>query len=538
MRDDHFAAVLDSRHGLIDLEEIGRGGMGVVYRAWDPQLQRYVAVKRLSAELFNDDYARHRFRSEMVLLGKIRHPAVVQIHYASFAEGTVDGRFPLPTTIRTKISYSDIDPDSDAYFVMDHIDGVPLSQLIRHRRKQGLGFSAAETVELLEPIAAALDHLHLKINPPIIHRDIKPDNILVPHDSSGEARALLTDFGISLRPDETRLTSLSLMVGTEKYLAPELLPDAMAGPDALGHNHPTDASDNYALTLVAFEMLTLHPLKETMSTSQWRTDRPFPDLVRLGFDSEGLAGLNQLKPLFEKALTPEPAYRYPTATAFIRDLATRGAGYGPPRSLNHPAPTGGVAGTPGSEPSAPVPSAPVPATPSSPSRPTAARRPPVTAATIRRRRIIALTVIGAVLFGIIAAVGSLVFGNRSPAWGPPETELVAAFPELLPERQNGPGWNATVCGVGHRLPGTVAAIDCESTALDVSFVRYPTPGDRDFAFERYEKERLASTSCQIDSISDPAGGYYYILPVTSHHDIALRLSGEQAEQLRLSIPVC
>ncbi len=523
MRDDHFAGVLDSRHGLIDLEEIGRGGMGIVYRAWDPQLQRHVAVKRLSAELFNDEYARRRFRSEMVLLGKIRHPAVVQIHYANFAEASGGGQFPLPTTIRTKISYSDIDPDSDAYFVMDHIHGVPLSQLIRNRRKEGLGFSAAETVGLLEPIASALDHLHLKMNPPIIHRDIKPDNILVPHDPSGEASALLTDFGISLRPDETRLTSLSLMVGTEKYLAPELLQGVASGEAVMGHNQPTDSSDNYALTLVAFEMLTLHPLKETMGTSQWRADRPFPDFLRLGFDEESLVGLNQLKPVFEKALTPEPAYRYPTAMAFIRDLAEQGAGHGPPRLLSHLAPVEVAPGRP-SEPT--------------PSRPTAARRTPVSAATIRRRRLVALSLIGAVLIGIIAAIGSMLVGDRDPSWEGPEAEIVASFPELLPEQQNGPGWNDTVCRVGNRLPGTVAAIDCASEDLEFSFVQYPTAGDRDFAFEHYEKERLASPSCQIDSLSDPATGTYYILPVTSHQDIAVRLSGAQAERLRLSIPLC
>ena len=168
-----FFDVLRERHGFTNIEEIGRGGMGVVYRATDPKLERQVAVKLLSTELLDAESSLARFESEMRTLAKIKHSAVVTIHSADTLD---DGR---------------------AYFVMDYIDGDDLASLIRSRREWGNRFTIEETVELLRPIAAALDHLHLRMQPAVIHRDVKPGNILVPRRGNTEVRCSPTSASAS-----------------------------------------------------------------------------------------------------------------------------------------------------------------------------------------------------------------------------------------------------------------------------------------------------------------------------------------------------
>ena len=429
MKTSQFAAEIEARHGLSDLSEIGRGGMGVVYRAWDAQLQRHVAVKRMSQQVFHDPNALQRFRGEMVMLGKIRHSAVVQIHLANIAGDT-----------------GSAGDEVEAYFVMDHVNGTTLSNLIRLRRETNTPFSIQETVALLGPIASALDHIHLRMNPPIIHRDIKPANILVPHDPSAEPRSLLTDFGISLTPEGTRLTSLHFMIGTEKYLAPELLPGRENGPTGLSHSTPTPATDNYALALIAFRMLTLRHLQETMSVAQWQTDRPFPDLQRMSLPDPFLHDLLQAEPALRKALAPAPAYRHPTSGEFIRELAQAparrpGTGVSLSETLRQsdaqartPSPA-----QPGSPPN------PAPASPSAP-QPTAASgvrpapQPRHSRAVYRRRRWTVASAI--VILGVLIALLPQAFSSGGAQdWGEQEAELVDTFPDLIAGQQGTPAWN-------------------------------------------------------------------------------------------------
>lgn len=156
--------------------------------------------------------------------------------------------------------------------------------LISQRMQWNRRFTVAETVELLRPIAAALDFLHLTMTPPIIHCDVKPENILVPATSAQmESRALRTDFGISLVSEDERLTSFSMMMGTEKYFAPEIPPGGQCSGREGSPTKPTAATDNYTLALIAFEMLTLHPYRDTMSQAQWlQSNRPAPELQGSG----------------------------------------------------------------------------------------------------------------------------------------------------------------------------------------------------------------------------------------------------------------
>lgn len=528
MKTSQFAAELAARHGLTDLSEIGRGGMGVVYRAWDAQLQRYVAVKRLSQEVFHDPNALQRFRGEMVMLGKIRHSSVVQIHLANIAGGP---------------GSADSEAGVEAYFVMDYVHGATLSDLIRVRRETNTPFSLHETTTLLGPIASALDHIHLRMNPPIIHRDIKPANILVPHDPSSEPRSLLTDFGISLTPDGTRLTSLHSMIGTEKYLAPELLPGQANGPTGIAHSTPTPATDNYALALIAFRMLTLRHLQETMTAAQWQTNRPFPDLRRMSLPDPFLQDLLRVEPVLRKSLAAAPAYRHPTAGEFLRDLiqaGAQGAAAGAPPTSTSRSETLRQGNGHGNASAPAAVSTPTPLPTSAASTRTAP--PPRHSPAVYRRRRWSVVGILALLVLVLGLLPQALSSDGTPDWDAQEAELVAAFPDLIADQQNTPAWNDLTCQAADAPPGTVAAVDCTGRDLELRALQYPTVEERDRAHEIIratgEVEYLASSTCQATSIRDPRTEEYYLLPLSTGQNFALRLSGASAEALRLAIPVC
>lgn len=530
--DADFAAVLSSRHGLVDLERIGKGGMAVVYRAWDPQLQRHVAVKRLFSEMFDGDYARRRFRGEMVILAKIRHSAVVQIHHANFFSARSGETFALPLNLQSDIGYTSYGPDSDAYFVMDYVEGTDLSKVIRYRREKGHPFSIDEVVKYLGPIAKALDHIHFRLSPSIIHRDVKPENILVPSDPTAETSALLADFGISLSPDETRLTSLSYMVGTERYLAPELLQAGFDGAMGRGPGAPaTEDGDNYALSLIAFEMLTLRPLRDLANTGQWRTDRPMPDLHKFGtgFSEQEAVTINGV---FRKALAAQPSDRYRTASQFIEELAVS-----VPR--DHPSRTSGEVnpdavtvqnGRGGNA-----------------SKPVVVKRSKKTGGGRKRSgnsgmnkaqkspNYLMRRTLTALILVLLVAVSLITFRGNGESLN---AELVAEFPELLPTRSGGSGWGGSICGATDAGLGAAEAVLCEGEGFQLTFLSYEDVSARDAAFVEWEREQLLSPSCRMDSIQIPAEGGFYLLPVSVSTHTALMLAGPRSAELYRSVPVC
>lgn len=399
-----FIATLSKRHGFTDISEIGRGGMGVVYRAFDVRLQRFVAVKQLLTELLDEETGLARFQAEMVTLGRISHSAVVKIHFA------------------------DVTEYGEAYFVMDYIEGSNLATLIRNHREWGNRFTVAETVDLLRPIAAAIDFLHMRMDPPIIHRDIKPANILVPESTASESRSLLTDFGISLAAEDTRLTSLSMIIGTERYFAPELVPGGENGPKDLARSQPTVSSDNYALALIAFEMLTLRSLKDTMSPKQWaESNRPFPRVAALGLNQKDMGDVEQIEQVLRKALHPIPAYRFMTATAFIQALAQTGnrASWqrppNPPRSAI-------------SNQNTRIPELPAPTQDS------------FSGFEFSKLTIISLSILAFGLLMILGAIGFFIVLN--PSWGEPESAIADSFPNIISVNPNSSGWAGLECSTG------------------------------------------------------------------------------------------
>jgi serine/threonine-protein kinase len=201
--------LLDDRYELIG--RVGAGGMSQVYAATDVRLGRKVAVKTLSADV-DDRRARDRFELEARSLSSFVHPNAVTIFDAGF-----DGDRP--------------------YLVMELVDGPALSELLR---RQG-PLPVEDAVRIATQVLAALDAAHRR---GLVHRDVKPSNILLGSDG----RARLADFGIAKSTGDLtgHLTATGQVVGTASYLAPEVARGVPASP----------ASDLYAAGIVVFEMLT------------------------------------------------------------------------------------------------------------------------------------------------------------------------------------------------------------------------------------------------------------------------------------------
>jgi serine/threonine-protein kinase len=174
----------ENPHGLELLEEIGRGGMGRVFRARHARLDRVVAVKLLPAELAVDPAFRARFEREARTLARLSHPHIVTVHDFGAL------------------------PDGSGYLVMEHVAGGTL------RQRLPLPVDAAERV--LRELAGALAYAHAQ---GVVHRDIKPENVLF--DAAGRAR--LADFGIArlLADEQATLTAPHVVLGTPRYMAPE-----------------------------------------------------------------------------------------------------------------------------------------------------------------------------------------------------------------------------------------------------------------------------------------------------------------------------
>ena len=195
--------------------EIGRGGMAVVYRATDLRLHRTVAIKVLPPDVaFNGD-VRVRFIREAQTAAQLSHPNIVSIYGVDEADG-----------------------GTLVYFVMAYVDGESLG--VRLAREGA--WPIDQSVRVLRDVADALAYAHAR---GVVHRDIKPDNILIDRASG---RPMVTDFGIArAAAGETRLTVTGVAVGTPAYMSPE---------QALGEREIDGRSDLYSLAVVAYHMLT------------------------------------------------------------------------------------------------------------------------------------------------------------------------------------------------------------------------------------------------------------------------------------------
>ena len=267
-----------------DLEgEIGRGGMSVVYRAVDRRLGRPVAVKVLPPELAYDPAVRARFTREAQTSALLAHPHIVPIFDVGEREGI-------------------------AYFVMGLVTGGNMATLLAREPRQPID----EVRRLLCEIADALGYAHVR---GVIHRDIKPDNILLDGESG---RAMVTDFGIARAIEAgTRLTVTGIAVGTPTYMSPE---------QAIGEREIDGRSDLYSLGVLGYQMLTGRvPFTAGNSMAllmKQVTERPRP-IAELRPETP-----KPLRDAIERALMKAPEDRWPTANA-LRDALVSDDASGP-----------------------------------------------------------------------------------------------------------------------------------------------------------------------------------------------------------------
>jgi eukaryotic-like serine/threonine-protein kinase len=254
------------------VRHIANGGMASVWAAEDELLGRLVAVKVLAPGYAADASARRRFEREARAAARVSdHPNVVTI-------------------------YDVAEHDGQAFIVMEHFSGGTVAE--RLRRPQAVPRGAA--IRWLEGAASALDYAH---SCDLVHRDVKPGNLLL----DGAGRIAVADFGIARIASDTAMTKTGQVLGTAAYLSPE---------QALG-KPATDASDRYALAVVAYELLTgSKPFEGEMPAAQARQhiEAPVPP-------AEGLP--RAVDGVLERGMAKDPADRPLTATAFVDDL--RGA---------------------------------------------------------------------------------------------------------------------------------------------------------------------------------------------------------------------
>jgi eukaryotic-like serine/threonine-protein kinase len=192
---------------------LGAGGMSTVFRATDSVLERSVAVKLLAEHLAEDDDFVARFRREALSAARLQHPNIVQV----FDSGR--------------------DPDSQRhYIVMEYVDGPSCADLLREHKLLDVEW----TVQHLRDACHGLDYAH---RAGVVHRDVKPGNLLVADETN---MTKLADFGIAKAAEQTRITHVGAVLGTAAYLSPEQARGEEAGP----------ASDLYSLGVCAYQFLT------------------------------------------------------------------------------------------------------------------------------------------------------------------------------------------------------------------------------------------------------------------------------------------
>ena len=277
--------------------EIGRGGMGIVYRAKDKRLKRTVAVKVLPPEFAYRSDIKTRFLREAETAAQLNHPNIVPIYSVDESEGLV-------------------------YFVMACVEGPTIARELQERGR----ISADETRRIMREVTDALAYAHGR---GVVHRDIKPDNILLDAETG---RAMVTDFGIARAVQEggdSRLTATGMAIGTPTYMSPE---------QAVGDKVIDGRSDLYSLGIVAYQMLAGEPPFVAGNTPamlmKHLSEQPVPIDQRADVPPD-------LASVVMTLLAKEPERRFPSANALLLVLDGESAAPPMPRATA-PAPVYGA----------------------------------------------------------------------------------------------------------------------------------------------------------------------------------------------------
>lgn len=270
--------------GYTIVEQLGSGGMGEVYRVEHPRLPRRDALKVLPAAMTGDREFRERFAREGDLAAGLWHPHIVGVH----DRGEFQGRL---------------------WIAMDLVEGCDAGRLLRDRYPAGM--PADEAAKIVSAIAEALDYAHGR---GLLHRDVKPANILLSDPASAKGRILLTDFGIA-RPiaDPAGLTATNLTVGTVAYAAPEqLMGEGLDG-----------RADQYALAATGYHLLAGTPLFQNSNPVAVISQHLSAPAPKISAVRPELTGMDEA---LAKALAKSPADRYPSCEAFAAALRSGVAG--------------------------------------------------------------------------------------------------------------------------------------------------------------------------------------------------------------------
>jgi len=275
-----LGTVLGGRYRLD--EQIGKGGMSTVYRAFDTVLERPVAIKLMHREIASDSDQLERFRREARAVAQLSHAHIVTVIDAG-EETDEDG--------------DPAHPGATPYIVFEYVDGETLKALIRRTGPLEITEAIAYAIEIARALGAAHEHQ-------IVHRDVKPQNVLL----TAEGTAKITDFGIARTLTEEGLTLDGRVLGTTDYVSPE---------QALGHK-VTGQSDIYSLGVVLYEMLT----------GAIPFTGPSPVAVAMRHVREEIPDVQYRRPevsaataaVVERATAKDLARRYPDIPTLLTDL--------------------------------------------------------------------------------------------------------------------------------------------------------------------------------------------------------------------------
>lgn len=296
-----------AKHNYELLGELGRGGMGVVYLAQHKKLGRRVAIKTLTPDRATKESSIRRFEREARSFASIRHPHIANLY-----------------------EFQDSGPIQ--FLALEYIEGTDLE---RERRK-GRRWNAKDTAKLMRCVADALDHSHQK---GILHRDIKPGNILIERNTE---RVVLTDFGLAKGKMDDTLTATGFAVGTPAYMAPEQITDQFG-------TEPDGRADLFSLGTVAYEMLTQeHPF---LANDDLSTMRNIVNGKIKGLRELDASIPRELAAIIERCIQRNPKERFADAATLVKELDNwllrdSQSGSGVPGITTPATPPGGGIGAP------------------------------------------------------------------------------------------------------------------------------------------------------------------------------------------------